>query len=33
MSSPRYSQEDAPGGGKKKGFWSWLAGEDLAGES
>jgi len=27
--SPRYSQESA--GGKKKGFWSWLAGEDLAG--
>jgi hypothetical protein len=32
-SSPLYSQESAGGGGagKKKGFWSWLAGEDLAG--
>lgn len=30
--SPRYSQESAgDSGGKKKGFWSWLAGEDLAG--
>jgi hypothetical protein len=36
--APRYNQESSgvdggSGGGKKKGFWSWLAGEDLTGES